>query len=1115
MKRKFFTLFLSLVACLCLCFGLAACGGNDDGASKDDVEGTYYLYVDGELDLNNSITLSGGKWTSSFGMGGGTYKVSGTNITLRPDGTSATDLSSSFRGTVSDGMMKLTPPASMGGEEGVFYKQGKQPGATTTPGGNTPSTTRRTVTFHANGGLFDPDTNNESEELEVRVNNGSTVDLPDPPVRPGYEFVGWYEDSYGNHEFDFDSAIRSDRDLYAKWELGFNEHEVTYELNYEGAERVVRPTVDGRVDFTPERDGYIFNGWWRSNGNTENGSYVLTSPWDPQSRVTSDSLTLYASWIAEDDAVSRLDTPVVSEADGVFTWQPVENATLYEVGYRQYDSYSDDWNTTTVSETTWTISSGISMGTYTVRVRALGDGYHFVNSAYATVSYQHHVLSRTHIEFDQTSAILSWAAVPHADTYRLSIDGSDVQTYYAYSTSLLQYDMSNYDAGSHSVTIVAEASSYTSSTYSGTVTKLRLKTPELEFRAERDQIDYGYRVQWEAVTGADTYEIYVNGEKEETTENLYYIFYNSSVLWTADGVAEIEVYAFDSNFDHIVSIPATTGELHKLHALTLSTSDSEADLSVYGYLAPDSSIGSVTVSFDLNGYYGDPIPSQTVDSMTGLVYPEIPTRSNYIFGGWYTNSLCSGQPYDFSAPVQGSMRLYAKWVPYANAVPVTMNSNQTVFVTVRDTGSGTYYAFVPLVSGEVVIYSQVSGSFDTYCTLYDSDKYYVASDDDGNGSGQFKLVRNLTAGELYYFQPAGFSESGTLTFYIEQENATPAAGGKYGDSPVIETTYAGAKAYVPGGESVTVSVSSYHYSFDGWYNGSERVSTNYSFTFTMPDEDVDLVARWMTDHTLTVSSQTGGTVEKFTEATVSFDLNGYSGTPVPSQRVTATSGLIYPDIPTRSDYLFGGWYTDSLCSGEPFDFTAPVTEDTTLYAKWVEYNDAVPVAMNSNRTVSVVGQSSSGTYYAFVPLVTGEVVIYSQASFDTYCYLYDSAKEQIDSDDDGYGSNHQFKLTRTLTAGELYYFMPAGYNSNSGTLTFYLEQEDATPEAGGRLDQVKWYDDVAVVNSGDEVKVTAVASQGYVFDGWYANGSWVSNDLEYTYTMPNYDVELVAHWRRG
>ncbi|MGM9619039.1 MAG: S-layer homology domain-containing protein [Oscillospiraceae bacterium] len=65
--------------------------------------------------------------------------------------------------------------------------------------------------------------------------------------------------------------------------------------------------------------------------------------------------------------------------------------------------------------------------------------------------------------------------------------------------------------------------------------------------------------------------------------------------------------------------------------------------------------------------------------------------------------------------------------------------------------------------------------------------------------------------------------------------------------------------------------------------------------------------------------------------TVTFDTQG--GSAVDSQTVFSGTA-VEPDVPTKTDYVFGGWYKDSLCT-EAYDFSAPVTNSITLYARWL------------------------------------------------------------------------------------------------------------------------------------------------------------------------------------
>ena len=66
--------------------------------------------------------------------------------------------------------------------------------------------------------------------------------------------------------------------------------------------------------------------------------------------------------------------------------------------------------------------------------------------------------------------------------------------------------------------------------------------------------------------------------------------------------------------------------------------------------------------------------------------------------------------------------------------------------------------------------------------------------------------------------------------------------------------------------------------------------------------------------------------------TVTFVTQG--GSLVGNQTVFSGTAATEPAAPTRDGYEFDGWYKNQLCT-EAYDFSKSVTEDITLYAKWV------------------------------------------------------------------------------------------------------------------------------------------------------------------------------------
>lgn len=64
---------------------------------------------------------------------------------------------------------------------------------------------------------------------------------------------------------------------------------------------------------------------------------------------------------------------------------------------------------------------------------------------------------------------------------------------------------------------------------------------------------------------------------------------------------------------------------------------------------------------------------------------------------------------------------------------------------------------------------------------------------------------------------------------------------------------------------------------------------------------------------------------------VAFQTNG--GSPVDAQKVIYGNTATKPKDPSKTGYIFDGWYGDSAL-GKTFDFNTKIVSDTTIYAKW-------------------------------------------------------------------------------------------------------------------------------------------------------------------------------------
>ena len=72
---------------------------------------------------------------------------------------------------------------------------------------------------------------------------------------------------------------------------------------------------------------------------------------------------------------------------------------------------------------------------------------------------------------------------------------------------------------------------------------------------------------------------------------------------------------------------------------------------------------------------------------------------------------------------------------------------------------------------------------------------------------------------------------------------------------------------------------------------------------------------------------------KPTYPTVTFDFD--NGSDVKTEKVENGKTISAPAAPTKDGYVFAGWYTDKALT-QKYDFSKPVIDDMTLYAKWEE-----------------------------------------------------------------------------------------------------------------------------------------------------------------------------------
>ena len=110
------------------------------------------------------------------------------------------------------------------------------------------------------------------------------------------------------------------------------------------------------------------------------------------------------------------------------------------------------------------------------------------------------------------------------------------------------------------------------------------------------------------------------------------------------------------------------------------------------------------------------------------------------------------------------------------------------------------------------------------------------------------------------------------------------------------------------------------YIFKGWYT-DEKLEIAYDFS-TLVTKDIILYAKWEKNEE-----------SEPVQYTVSFETNG--GNTIDPQTVEDGQMVQKPNDPVKEGYTFAGWYSDEALENS-YDFSSSVTENITLYARWIQ-----------------------------------------------------------------------------------------------------------------------------------------------------------------------------------
>ena len=270
-----------------------------------------------------------------------------------------------------------------------------------------------------------------------------------------------------------------------------------------------------------------------------------------------------------------------------------------------------------------------------------------------------------------------------------------------------------------------------------------------------------------------------------------------------------------------------------------------------------------------------------------------------------------------------------------------------------------------------------------------------------------------------------------------------------------------------------------NYTFAGWYNGNEK----FDFT-TVPTGDVTLTAKWdINQYTVKFVSDHGS----FKDQTIK-----HGGT-------ITTDNLTIPEV---EGYTFDGWYTDATYTTK-FDFTQPITSNTTVYAKWTAKDYEVSFVTEHGKAPASQNVPYNGTADDPGELTAEGYTFIGWYTDDTYDTEFDFSTP-ITGDTKVYA-----KWEKNAPV------LPDTYALNVSGAFVYVDGVDVTAPAGDTSLQLEKDASVRLVADPDRMP------SGMVFDRWtILNGALNADDAEkfetgrtleeFAFTMPAEPLSIEA-----
>ncbi|MDO5423056.1 MAG: InlB B-repeat-containing protein [Eubacteriales bacterium] len=267
-----------------------------------------------------------------------------------------------------------------------------------------------------------------------------------------------------------------------------------------------------------------------------------------------------------------------------------------------------------------------------------------------------------------------------------------------------------------------------------------------------------------------------------------------------------------------------------------------------------------------------------------LEEPAVPSRTDYVFTGWYLNKRASGEPFDFDTEITDDLFLYAGWTSTKVDVTFDPNYEEGKAETLRVDG------------GEPIAEDEIPD-------VPERENYeFLGWYQDAAGTEPFDFTKILTKNTTIYgkWNQLRATVSFDLGYF---------GGGEAPETQVLDLTK-GEKAAEP---ETPVRGETGDYQFEGWF--VEKAEEPYDFSAEVTG-DMNLTAKWT-----------------MLKASVTYDLNA-EDMENPVEKVEVGEKAVEFDQIERTGYDLIAWYFDKDCTASADLASLTITDDLTVYGAW-------------------------------------------------------------------------------------------------------------------------------------------------------------------------------------